>query len=48
MPLASILKDLIPTALLTLGSIDQDESDEDLDESDEDSMSKFYRFHTGK
>jgi hypothetical protein len=38
MPLASILKDLVPTALLTLGSIDQDESDEDLDESDEDSI----------
>jgi len=38
MPLASILKDLAPTALLTLGSIDQDESDEDLDESDEDTI----------
>lgn len=38
MPLASILKDFVPTALLTLGSIDQDESDEDLDESDEDSI----------
>jgi hypothetical protein len=48
MPLAPILKDLVPTVLLTLSSIDQDESDEDLDESDEDSMSKFYRFHTGK